>query len=363
MSKAGSSVPGGGAGAASSAAQAESGWAASSEAVSSAASGEISDEAPADSKGTGTGITVAPRPAARPLAQDILLVGVGLVLGAAAAAAVLLFRRRHAAPKAAAEPPAEPETPPAAEPPQPGGVRVGRLHHIGARKSQQDSLGTLEVPGGVLAVVADGMGGLADGDKVSQKIVMTMLADGAQLTSGENEHCLYTMAGHANREVLNMLGAANCYKSGSTLIAVLAQDGLLQWLSVGDSRIYLYRAGALLQLNREHTYGYDLLKDVVNGHATRAEAAHSPQKKGLTSFIGMGEVKHADASPRPAPVRPGDRVLLMSDGVFNTLSEQEISSVLEQYPDAQAAAAELEQQVLARQNPQQDNFSAVILDF
>lgn len=382
MSKAGASVPGGDAGSVSSASQTESGQAVSSQqgAVSGeAASGEeisggavsseaISGGASSDSESTGTGIAVDPRPAARPLAQDILLVGVGLVLGAVAAAAVLLLKRRKAAPEAdkpqfAAEPPAAPETQAAARSVQPDGVRVGRLHHIGARKSQQDSLGTLEVPGGVLAVVADGMGGLADGDKVSQKIVLTMMADGAQLGAGKNEHCLYTMAGHANREVLNMLGAANCYKSGSTLIAVLAQNGLLQWLSVGDSRIYLYRAGALLQLNREHTYGYELLKDVVNGHATCAEAAHSPQRKGLTSFVGMGEVKHADASPRPMPVCPGDRVLLMSDGVFNTLSEQEIGGVLEQYSDVQEAAAELERQVLARKNPKQDNFTAVILDF
>lgn len=239
---------------------------------------------------------------------------------------------------------------------------VGKLHNIGMRSSQQDSLGVTGYSGGLFAVVADGMGGLSDGDKVSQKVVLTMLQDAVKLSGGKTGGMLWHMTAHANREVNHMLGAANQYKSGSTLIAVLVEKGSFQWISVGDSRIYLYRQGQLLQMNREHVYEVDLRHKAVNGLMSFAEAAADPQKKHIASFIGMGELKYVDSCMRPAPTCAGDRLLLMSDGVFNTLSEEEIRAVLLRGENAENTAALLEEQVLARRNPKQDNFTAVILD-
>lgn len=239
---------------------------------------------------------------------------------------------------------------------------VGKLHNIGMRNSQQDSLGVTGYSGGLFAVVADGMGGLSDGDKVSQKVVLTMLQDAVKLSGGKTAGMLWHMTAHVNREVNHMLGAANQYKSGSTLIAVLVENGSFQWISVGDSRIYLYRQGQLLQMNREHVYEVDLRHKAVNGLLSFAEAAADPQKKHIASFIGMGELKYVDSCMRPMPTCAGDRLLLMSDGVFNTLSEEEIRAVLLRGENAENTAAILEEQVLARRNPKQDNFTAVILD-
>ena len=240
-------------------------------------------------------------------------------------------------------------------------IQIGQVHHIGSRPGQQDSLGVTQVPGGVLAVVADGMGGLADGDKVSQTIVRTMLGDASQITQGGNHQKLYTLAAHANRAVLSMLGPARQYQCGSTLIAVLVQDGLLQWISIGDSHIYLYRGGLLIQLNREHTLEQELLVEAANGRRTVSEIYKNPKRKGLTSFVGMGELKYTDSSTRPLRVQPGDRILLMTDGVFNTLSDAEMEAILAAQPTPARAAAALEQRVLAHKNPKQDNFTAILL--
>lgn len=239
---------------------------------------------------------------------------------------------------------------------------VGKVHNIGRRSTQQDSLGVTAYQNGMLAVVADGMGGLADGDKVSQKIVLTMLQDGAVLAGGNTEGNLYQMTAHVNSEVNHMLGVSDRYKSGSTLIAVLVEAGNFQWVSVGDSRIYLYRGQELLQINREHVYEMDLIHKAVNYEISFAEIASNPQRKSVSSFIGMGELKYIDGSMHPVSLKQGDRLLLMSDGVFNTLSEQEICDVLSRESNAAEAALALEEQVLARRNPKQDNFTAIILD-
>lgn len=243
-----------------------------------------------------------------------------------------------------------------------GKCRVGTLHNIGKRSGQQDSLGTIETAGGTFAVVADGMGGLADGDRVSQCIVMTMLQDAAALSAGRNETRLYEMAAHANREVNRLLGAEGLYKSGSTLIAVLVEEGCFHWVSVGDSRIYLYRGGNLLQINPEHTYETELMQQAVNGDMSFREAKKHPKRSGLTSFLGMGDLKYVDGSRRGVTSCAGDRLLLMSDGVFNTLKEEEICRVMRENADVAHAAAALEEQVLIKNNPKQDNFTAVIME-
>lgn len=239
---------------------------------------------------------------------------------------------------------------------------IGKLHNIGNRKSQQDSLGITETENGIFAVVADGMGGLSDGDKVSQKIVMTMLQDAVVPGPSPVENRLFAMISHANHEVNRMLGAANQYKSGSTAIAILTEEDGFHWVSVGDSRIYLYRGQRLMQLNKEHTYEADLLCQAVNGEISFEEVKRNPKRKGLTSFVGMGELKLVDGSQRKVLKQKGDILLLMSDGVFNTLFEEEICQILSTSKNAKEMAEKMEGQVLSHQNPKQDNFTAVIIE-
>lgn len=240
--------------------------------------------------------------------------------------------------------------------------RTGKLHNIGRRSGQQDSLGMTGFDGGTLAIVADGMGGLSDGDRVSQKIVMTMLQDSAMLKPDRTENCLYEMIAHANREVNQMLGTANQYKSGSTVIAALIEPDGFQWATVGDSHIYLYRGKQLLLLNREHVYEAELMQKAVNGRISFQSVKTDKSRSGLTSFIGMGELKYIDGSMKKLSYLPGDWLLLMSDGVFNTISEPEICRIVQEASCASEAAERMEQAVLAKQNPKQDNFTAILLE-
>lgn len=246
-----------------------------------------------------------------------------------------------------------------------GPAQYGKTHNIGARPTQQDSLGQVELAQGrgVLAVVADGMGGLSGGEQVSQAIVRAMLGYAANLQAGQMDGVLQEIAGRANDDVNRMLGPEGLYKSGSTLIAVLAQDDAFHWLSVGDSRIYLYRNGRMVQLNQEHTLLQEWMPDILNGKLRYEDAVKSADSVKLTSFVGMGQLKHVDASLRPIRLNRGDRVLLMSDGVFNTLPEPAMEQILAGCPDVQQAAEQFEKAILTAKMPGQDNFTAIILGF
>ena len=252
---------------------------------------------------------------------------------------------------------------PAASQMDPTHLAYGQLQQIGRRPTQQDCMGLYGVSGGLIAVVADGMGGLKNGDAVSRRIVQTVAADCRSLGAAQIRGNLMAMAAHANDEVNRMLGPGELYKSGSTLVMVLAEPQQFSWVSVGDSRIYLFRAGRLLQLNREHNFEAELLLRAVNHQLSFQEARNNPKRKSVSSFIGMGNLKYVDGVQRPIQTLKGDRILLCSDGIFNTLSEQRIEEILTQYPDAKLAAERLEAAVTEANNPHQDNFSAIILSY
>lgn len=315
------------------------------------------------------------------------LAGAGLVLCAAALFLYLLQRNRKKETAAIEEPEeisvGEPGNEPSPEPkreeisqpeikipkrlppamPVSENGSIGMVHHIGKRKEQQDTLGVVPSSRGLLAVVSDGMGGLSDGDMVSQKAVFTMMKQLEHVRSDYRENPLYEMLGQANAMVNQMLGADQIYKSGATMLAVLIWGNSFQWVAVGDSRIYLYCGHRLVQVNREHIYKLQLIERAVNREIDFASVERDSQKDRLMSFLGMGDLKLIDGSLRPVELYSGDKLLLMSDGVFNTLPEKEILRILETTANAQEAAARMERAVLSAGNPRQDNFTCVILDF
>ncbi len=304
-------------------------------------------EAPSDDKEAGTLAVWLREPAAGGV-SCAAWTGFGLAVGLLAAAIAVCvaraLRRRRKRPD-----------------PQPvawnGNVTVEKLHEQGARDGQQDCffVSPPEERAGVLAVVADGMGGLADGDKVSEAAVSAM-AHGFYQTEEAPQAALLQLAEQANAAVNRLLGD-DVYNSGSTLAAGLLRDGAFHYLSVGDSRICLYRQGILYQLNREHIYRNDLAVRFVNGEESLENVTGHPKAAGLTSFLGMGQLKYVDLPAEPVTVRPGDRFLLMSDGVYNALTRGELAAALE----GESCAEAIREAIRAKAYQNQDNYTAVIL--
>ena len=308
---------------------------------------------------TGETTAVDPEPAAPCnhgwcIAAICFLAVLSLALLAAVIVQALRLRRRR---KASAVP-----LPVRASAPPSGAIRVGKLHCQGDRESQQDCMAVspLELYGtqGVLAVVADGMGGLADGDRMSQAAASAMLEG---FLENREQDPLLALTARANQTVNTLLGPEQLGASGTTLVAGIARDGLFRYVSVGDSRICLYRQGSLIQLNREHVYRNELIVRAVNGVGTLWDAQTHPKAGGLTSYLGMGELKYVDIPAEPLHLMAGDRIVLMSDGVYNALTLEELESALGL--EAQQAADTIARMIQAKAYRNQDNYTAVILEF
>ena len=246
-------------------------------------------------------------------------------------------------------------------------VGIGNAHHIGARETQQDNFGISDISNkdlrgrkGVFGIVADGMGGMADGGEVSALVTRTMLQYFNETeSSGQPELDLLNMLFAANDNVNRFMEGRE--QGGSTVVSVILKGDSLYWVAVGDSRICLSRSGSLIQINREHTYAAELDEKAAMGEISWEEAAGHPSRGALTSYLGMGALDQIDRSERPVRLLAGDCILLMSDGVFGVLSDDEILEAIRAEPNQRASA--MQDKILAKQNPHQDNFTAVILEY
>lgn len=240
-------------------------------------------------------------------------------------------------------------------------ISIGNAQSRGARDYQEDSFGYTPLDRaaseGFVAVVADGMGGLAAGDKVSAYAVSALLGMSGLIQGKEQVHAKFRQTvSMINREVV--LGGTG---GGCTLAAVFCRGDGVYWCSVGDSRIYLFRSGAVFQLSEDGDYQNQLLDSVIANEMTFAAMAANEKKDSLVQYIGSKTEPQADVNIRPLIPRSGDKLLICSDGVYNALTDEEMSRAMA-YPAMQAANA-LASAIVSKNYSNQDNNTAIVLEF
>jgi len=201
--------------------------------------------------------------------------------------------------------------------------------------------------GPVVLMVADGMGGHVAGDIASRTAVEVAVATDA--APAERVEA-------ANRAILDEVNRRpELAGMGTTLTLVeLGADGVARFAHVGDSRAYLLRDGVLRQLTVDHTVVNEY---VQAGKLTVEEAATHPQRSMLTRALGLVPVVQVDAFEEP--LRPGDRLLLCSDGVSSMIDDEEIAEALREGTPEEAVWDLVER---ANHAGGLDNVTALIVD-
>ena len=254
---------------------------------------------------------------------------------------------------------------PSAPPPRLLTYQVANLQGQGTRSYQEDSFAfanAMDVTEirrrGLLAVVADGMGGLEDGRLVSQAAVAGLMAGFGEMDregdlAGQLKDCVLN-TGQAIYQRFQGAG-------GTTLAACVIFRELLYWISVGDSFLYLKRGRGLFRLNQEHNYRTLLyLQAVRAGNLCADEADRDPDGHRLSEFLGRDVIDDVDYSLRPLPLEDGDTLLLCSDGVGGVLDERALLDCLEGCPPAEACSR-IDGAVRAQGRVNQDNYTALVV--
>ena len=145
---------------------------------------------------------------------------------------------------------------------------------------------------------------------------------------------------------------------GCTLLAVvLAQEGLY-WISVGDSPLWLWRAGRLYRLNQDHAYRSILAQRVYEGEMSADDAASHPDRNALISAVTGHDLELVDAPHQAHTLERDDQILLASDGML-TLNEAEIAGVLGSVRSGESPCGRLLAEVAAHAHPHQDNVTVL----
>jgi protein phosphatase len=223
------------------------------------------------------------------------------------------------------------------------------------RVNNEDSHRVNEALG--LFAVADGMGGHQAGE-VASRIALTVLEERFRELARQGEEIgnalLYAVEA-ANHQVFKESCRNNkCNGMGTTLSACLVSEDSLVLAHVGDSRVYLLRAGEIVQLTEDHSVVQQLLNE---GRITAEEVPQHPYRNVLSRALGTGEQLEIDLLR--VPLEAGDQVLLCTDGLTNLVPDTAIRAAVAGHSAPEPAVRELVR--LALEQGGSDNITLVLV--
>lgn len=242
---------------------------------------------------------------------------------------------------------------------------LANLQGLGKRDNQEDSFafGNALDPGeilrkGLLAVIADGMGGLAGGKIASETAAAAVLGAFREFDmAGDLARQLRDAVAVADKKVAERLNGMG----GTTVVAGLLYGGKLWFTSVGDSDLFLLRGRSLIRMNTVHTvYSMDILEGLRSGRLDLETARRNPERNAVTSYLGMNGLADADSLRIPWKLAAGDVLLFCTDGVSRTLDPDRIRSCLSTGGPEEMCAA-LEREIKKENRESQDNYTALIV--
>jgi serine/threonine protein phosphatase PrpC len=238
------------------------------------------------------------------------------------------------------------------------------------RKGNEDAL--FLNPEQRLYVVADGMGGHAAGE-VASRVAVDAINEFVTLTGGDEEitwpfglddsisyegNRLKTAIRHANRRVLEATRESAEYEGMATTVAAVLIDGDTAHLAhVGDSRIYVWSGGEFSQLTNDHSW---VNEQIQSGVISAEQARSHPLRNVVTRALGGRSDLLVDVQSRR--MKPGDILLLCSDGLTTMVGDEDIARILgERGADVARAATALVDE--ANERGGEDNITVVLLKF
>jgi len=214
----------------------------------------------------------------------------------------------------------------------------------------------------LIAVLADGMGGHAGGALASRTVCRQFLQTFARERAGMRDRLRLSLTA-ANRAIALEVESKRALRGmGSTLVGTVFTSEGLEWVSVGDSPLFLLRSGHIELVNEDHSLA-PLLDELARAGRISAEQARTDSRRHMLRSAVTGEdLDLIDLSLRPLTLQPGDHVVLASDGI-HTIETAEIARVVKGYEQLgpQAIADALVREVEAMRDPHQDNFTVVVV--
>jgi protein phosphatase len=210
-------------------------------------------------------------------------------------------------------------------------IEYGHLTHAGLRRELNED--TYYADGDLgLWLVADGMGGHEYGEVASalaRETIVREVRDGTPLAQAIRI---------ADEEIIGTSRRRNdALPMGTTVVAARVKADRFEVAWVGDSRIYLWRDGQLMQLSQDHSYVQEL---IANGALTHEQARNHPHRNVVTQALGVTDPRNLNVETITGELRPGMQLLLCSDGLTEEVDDEAIGRVLARHDCSAQECAE-----------------------
>jgi serine/threonine protein phosphatase PrpC len=235
---------------------------------------------------------------------------------------------------------------------------VFQVSRKGGRENNEDRMGYCYTRESGLFVLADGMGGHPEGEVAAQLALQTV----AERFQKEAKPKIKDVPTFLSSALLAAHHALICYASDkgmldtprTTIVAVVVQGNSATWVHCGDSRLYLVRDGALVARTQDHSF-------IEQNKAGMSVPAYTTNRNILYTCLGSPTQPVIDAVG-PVQLRQGDKILLCSDGLWDSVREIDIVGQLNANSVSQAVPT-LVELALHNAGPRSDNVSAIALEW
>ena len=205
-----------------------------------------------------------------------------------------------------------------------------------------------------LFIVADGMGGHQAGDYASRYAIETFLA---YISHTETTNLIRVMdegIAMANQKVLEKsFENEELAGMGTTMVVAFSEDRQLYVANVGDSRLYLI-GHEINQVTEDHSYVAAMMRA---GELTKEQARNHPEKNVITRAVGVSQDVKADFFE--VDLKPGDKVLMCSDGLSNMIEDDRLFDVINANNVEDSVKILIDE---AKKNGGYDNITAIVIE-
>lgn len=207
-------------------------------------------------------------------------------------------------------------------------IEAGTGQHIGDRKEQQDRTALFaapKAPGYIMAVVADGMGGLSGGALASEQVVRTakQAFDLFSPQTDDVHKMLETIARDAHTIIKLTAFSSEKNPHSTMVVLVITPDKSAIWAHVGDSRLYRFDGPNCAGRTIDHSYVESLVKQ---GKLSREEAQSHHLSNVLVNALGSHDNEPEVTIGRYEGLKAGDSFLLCTDGLWHYFSDKELGA-------------------------------------
>lgn len=209
-------------------------------------------------------------------------------------------------------------------------VNIEARSNIGGRDEQQDYAFIVSLNHNLICTLCDGMGGTEYGalaSKTAAEAISAYLScpENGEMKPHEVPGALEKAFQYADQKV-NMASQG----SGTTAVTVVFEKDHIYWASIGDTRLYIFRKGELVQATRDHNYLLQLNQLHSEGYISEGEYQEKISMGcALISYLGMGNAELFDLTELPLQVQSEDVLLLATDGLYSMVPYEYMKKVLE----------------------------------